>query len=216
MKKSVSAAAGVILTGIMLLLGIVLPNYGEKTYTVNEQVMVGNEGGCPVKATGSEGIKPGGYIDADVTRIVDGDTVIAEYKGEEYRVRLLCIDTPETVMKGIEKQPYGEEAAKKLKKLALGKKTRLIFEKDVRDRYERLLAYVISDKTCVNALMVSEGLARVETVSPNVLYKDYFCGLQEKAVSNKKGIWSLPEDERPFIKDDYGNYIPRFEKEEAA
>jgi hypothetical protein len=59
-------------------------------------------------------------------------------------------------------------------------------------------------------------VARVEIVSPNVQHKDYFYGLQEKAILNKIGIWSLPEDERPFIEDDNGNYIPRFETEDAA
>lgn len=171
----------------------------------------------PIKPTDIEGIVPGGTITARVKRAVDGDTLVAVYKNKDYRVRLLCIDTPESVMTGVKVQAYGKEASEKLKELVQGKDVRLVFEKDTDDRYDRLLAYVIlDDGSCVNSILVSEGYARVEFVKPNTVNKEYFTGLMEYAISQGRGSWSLPEDERPFVKDKDGGYYPRYYDEEKA
>lgn len=166
---------------------------------------------CPVKVIDTEGIVPGGFIIAEVVRITDGDTFRAAYKEKEYRVRLLCIDTPESVKENVAEQPYGKQAADKLEEMVLGKKVTLVFEKDIEDDYGRLLAYVLLENgTCVNAFMIAEGFARVNAVKPNIINRDYFNELQEKAIKELKGLWSLPEVERPFVKNKNGVYIPRF------
>ncbi|HEX2946029.1 MAG TPA: thermonuclease family protein [Clostridia bacterium] len=171
----------------------------------------------PIKVTDTEGIVPHGTITAHIKRIVDGDTLVAVYKNKDYRVRLLCIDTPESVKTGVKAQPYGKEASEKLKALVLDKEVSLVFEKDTDDRYDRLLAYLLlEDGTCVNALMVSEGYARVEFVKPNTVNREYFEGLMEEAISRGRGLWSLPEDEVPFVKDKDGDYYPRYYDEEKA
>jgi|GEM_PF-3054888 len=171
----------------------------------------------PIRTTDIEGIVPGGTISAHVKRVVDGDTLVAVYKNKDYRVRLLCIDTPESVKTGVKVQVYGKEASEKLKKLVLDKDVKLVFEKDTDDRYDRLLAYLIlEDGSCVNSILVAEGYARVEFVKPNTVNKEYFMDLMEKAISQGRGLWSLPEDERPFVKDKDGNYYPRYYDEEKA
>ncbi len=171
----------------------------------------------PIKVTQLEGMVPGGHIKAVVKRVVDGDTIRAEYRGEEYRVRLLCIDTPESVKNGMKEQPFGKQAAEKLEEMIQGKEVRLLFEKGLWDNYDRLLAYVIlEDGTCVNEIMVSEGFARVNSVKPNIVHRDYFNSLQAKAIEEGKGLWSLPEEERPFVKKDGNYYIPRYYEDEAA
>ncbi len=170
----------------------------------------------PIKVSDAEGIVAGGYIHVKVTRIVDGDTIKAKYESKEYKVRLLCIDTPETVKEGLPVQPYGKQASEKLSGILLNKQVTLAFEKDLYDKYDRLLAYVIlKDGTCVNAFMIEQGYARVEAVKPNTVYRDYFEGLQEEAIRNKRGLWSLPIDKRPFVKKDEGYYVPRFYDEAA-
>lgn len=170
----------------------------------------------PIKIPENEGIEPDGYIRARVTKVTDGDTIRVEYEGKEYRVRLLDKDTPETVKAGVPAQPYGKKASDKLKEMLLEKEITLVFEKDIDDRYDRLLAYVfLEDGTCVNAFMVKEGYARVEVVKPNTAYKDYFTKLQENAIREKRGLWSLPEKDRPFILNKSGIYIPRYYKEAA-
>jgi micrococcal nuclease len=172
---------------------------------------------CPIKIPDTEGIAPNSYIEAAVSKVVDGDTIKVEYKGETYKVRLLCIDTPETVKSGVDEQPYGKEASNKLKELIDGKKVKLVFEKDTDDNYGRLLAYVmLDDGTCVNALMIAQGCGVVMIVSPNKNYKDYLNGLMQEAIDNKRGLWSLPEDERPFVLNDKGNYKARYIQKDAA
>ncbi len=171
----------------------------------------------PIKPTDIEGIVPGGTISAHVKRVVDGDTLVAAYKNKDYRIRLLCIDTPESVKTGVKVQAYGKEAFKKLKELVQDKEVKLVFEKDTDDRYDRLLAYVIlNDGSCVNSVLVEEGYAIVDFVKPNTVNKEYFTDLMENAISRGRGMWSLPEDGRPFVKDRDGSYHPRYYDEEKA
>lgn len=212
MRKKAPVPVGIVIVVVILALFYLLQSQGEKAGS-GETSSAGTAKAAqsPIEIPGIEGIIPDGCIRVIVTRIVDGDTVEVEYKGKEYKVRLLCIDTPETVKKGVAVQPYGKQASTRLKKMLLNKKVTLVFEKDAYDNYERLLAYVIlGDGTCVNAYMVEQGYARVDTVRPNTVHRDYFEGLQEDAIRHKKGLWSLPTDKRPFVKNDKGYYIPRF------
>lgn len=233
MKKLFSVAAGVILVAAVLLYSnIAQPGTNEQTVAnipieqtnsnisteqSDEDIPAVKPSVSPIRVTDQEGIVPGGTIKVEVERIVDGDTFRALYQGEQYKVRLLCIDTPESVKENVQEQPYGKKATERLKELIDGKNVQMVFEKEVRDRYDRLLAYVLlEDGVCVNALMVSEGYARVNTVKPNTVHKDYFIGLMEEAIGEKIGLWSLRPEERPFVKNDKGNYVPRIYEEEAA
>lgn len=184
----------------------------------NDNTGVNEEAGeSPIRVTELEGLVPGGYIKAVVKRVVDGDTVRAEYEGEEYRVRLLCVDTPESVKENVKEQPFGKQASERLEQLVLGKEVRLLFEKDLWDNYDRLLAYVIlEDGACANVILITEGLARVNSVKPNTVHRDYFNTLQTRAIEEGRGLWSLPEEERPFVKKDDNYYVPRYYEDEAA
>jgi len=231
MKKLVPTIAGAFITAVILIMSVNSPDSGESavpgantytytyTYTseTNENSTVDEAADCPIKVTVKEGIQPGGSIHAKVKRVVDGDTLRALYKGEEYKIRLLCIDTPETVKVNVDEQPYGKIASEKLNEMVLDKEVTLIFEKDIEDKYDRLLAYVLlEDGTCVNAYLVENGFARVDIVKPNSVHKDYFDDLQDNAISEKRGLWSLPDDKRPFIKNDKGYYVPRYVDSDAA
>lgn len=236
MKKKISMVAGAIITAVILFAYVAAPDLFKQMVPEGGSIPgsgsvlgSGTEAGKnayvsegPIKATGTEGIAPGGFVYAKVTRIVDGDTLEAEfangeYGNEEYKVRLLCIDTPETVKSGVDEQPYGKLATEKLTEMVLDKEVVLIFEKDIDDRYDRLLAYVMLEEgTCVNAALVEQGYARVDIVRPNNIHKDYFYELQDKAIKEKKGLWSLPSKRRPFIKNDKGYYVPRYIENDAA
>lgn len=237
MKKIISMTAGVIITGVILLISVAAPDSVKQILSSGGSVPVlqsgfieqpdsaaqaalGKNAGAsdsPIKASDTEDITPGGFVNAKVTRIIDGDTLEVEYKNEEYKVRLLCIDTPETVKKGVDVQPYGRQATEELIKMVLNKEVKLIFEKDIKDNYNRLLAYILlNNGTCVNAALVEQGLARVEIVRPNNMYKDYFNELQDNAIKVKIGLWSLPDKKRPFIRNDKGYYVPRYIDDDAA
>lgn len=164
-----------------------------------------------------EGLAPGKFVNAYVKLVVDGDTIKVTYKKEEYNVRLLCIDTPESVKQGVDIQPFGKEASKATEKLVSGKPVKLVFDKGLRDKYGRLLAYVfLENGEFLNALLVRNGFARVEIVAPNSMYKAYFHKLQESAIDDKTGFWRLPASQQPFVVNENGEYVPRYWKTEKA
>lgn len=193
---------------LALLSGWALNNDGSPNENVYSKIM-----GVPglIARNTEEGLIPNGYVQVYVDRAVDGDTLAVIYQGDSLRVRLLDIDTPESVKQGVSVQPYAKEASNFTRKLVQGEKVKLIFEEGLKDKYGRLLAHVfLKDATYLNALLVRNGYARAEIISPNIVLKDYFLNLQEKAIKNKAGLWSLPQDEQPFVKNEYGEYVPRF------
>lgn len=124
-----------------------------------------------------------------VERVVDGDTF--EIAGTE-RVRLIGVDTPETVKPGTSPQPYGKEASEFTKKMLEGKHVELVFDVQERDQYGRLLAYVyFEDGTFFNELLVREGYAKVYTVPPNVAHLETLLDAQRYAMDNELGLWGM-------------------------
>jgi len=84
-----------------------------------------------------------------VKRVIDGDTILLT-NGE--RVLLIGVDTPETVHPNKPVEYFGKEASAFTKKMVEGKKVKLEFDWDRRDKYDRLLAYVyLLDGTFLNA-----------------------------------------------------------------
>jgi micrococcal nuclease len=132
-------------------------------------------------------------IPAVVLEVIDGDTLKVEVNGKQETVRLLLIDTPESVHPTKPVQPFGVEASDYVKKL-LPKGTEVKLELDVRerDKYGRLLAYVWVEGKMVNELLLEQGYARVAYVfEPNTKYVDEFRAIQEKARKKELRIWSL-------------------------
>jgi micrococcal nuclease len=132
-------------------------------------------------------------IPAVVLEVIDGDTLKVEVNGKKETVRLLLIDTPESVHPTKPVQPFGVEASHYVKKL-LPKGTEVELELDVRerDKYGRLLAYVWVNGKMVNELLLEQGYARVAYVfEPNTKYVDEFRAIQEKARKKELRIWSL-------------------------
>ena len=81
---------------------------------------------------------------ATVERVVDGDTIVVELQGQRERVRLLGIDTPESVAEDRPDQCYGAEAGAYLTDLLpVGTDVALVRDVEPRDQYDRLLAYVV-------------------------------------------------------------------------
>lgn len=126
-----------------------------------------------------------------VTKVIDGDTI--EVEGG-IRVRLIGIDTPETVDPRRPVGCFGKEASNELKKL-LNRKG-VFLEKDVSetDKYGRLLRYVYlplgaNQMLFVNDYMVREGFALVLTYPPDVKYNEQFRQAEREAREEKRGLW---------------------------
>lgn len=147
-------------------------------------------------------ITSGCSVETDVTgdeatfiRVVDGDTLIAEIDGKEEYVRLLLVDTPETKHPSKDVQPFGEEASLLMEDTFEKNETiGLEFGTEKRDKYDRILAYLYNaDDVMFNELLLEEGLARVAFVyPPNDKYVDDFYEIEEQAMNDHKGIWSIP------------------------
>lgn len=125
---------------------------------------------------------------AHVLRVYDGDTVLAAvygFPGHE-RVRLIGIDCPE-VTKG---EPFADRAREFTAELVLPGPVHLEFDRELRDGYGRLLAYVwLADGRMVNAELIRANLARPLAVSPNVKYRTLFEDLAARARATKGGVW---------------------------
>ncbi|TFJ93163.1 nuclease [Lentibacillus salicampi] len=138
-----------------------------------------------------ENKKQNGDATATVTRVVDGDTIEINLNGKTEDVRLLLVDTPETVHPSEPVQPYGPEASQFAKNKLSGKKVRIEYDGPKRDKYDRLLSYLWVDGKNFNKMLLRQGLARYAYVfDPPYTHSDTFMKAQNKAKSEGKGIWS--------------------------
>lgn len=135
---------------------------------------------------------PSQTLAATVVRVVDGDTVVVSIKGRRETVRLIGVDTPETVHPTVGVEPFGPEASAFTKSLLPpGTEARLEFDVQERDRYGRLLAYVyLPDGRMVNAEILRAGMGQLLTVTPNVKHVDLFVRLQREAREAGRGLWA--------------------------
>jgi micrococcal nuclease len=136
-----------------------------------------------------------------VERVVDGDTLVVRVSGRRERVRLIGIDTPESVKPNTPVQCFAVAASNRAKAmLPAGAAVRLVGDVEQRDRYKRLLAYVYRqrDNLFVNLALVREGYAVPYTFPPNVAHTDDFVAAARDARDAGLGLWSAcGPDQRP-------------------
>jgi micrococcal nuclease len=129
--------------------------------------------------------------DGVVTRVVDGDTIVIQIDGIEEKVRLIGVDTPESVHPDESRNvEYGKIASDYTEQMLLNREVEIELDVGERDRYGRILAYVYLDGKMFNELLLAEGHAKVSTVPPNVKYADRFVAIQNQARESKKGVWA--------------------------
>ena len=125
-----------------------------------------------------------------VTRVIDGDTIVVEGVGT---VRLIGVDTPETVDPRRPVGYFGKEASDFTKQLATGKRVRLEFDQDRIDRYGRTLAYVYlqPENLLLNAEIIRQGYGFAYTRFPFRMM-DEFRALEREAREAARGLWASP------------------------
>jgi micrococcal nuclease len=126
---------------------------------------------------------------AEVVRAIDGDTLEVEIGGERQDLRLIGIDTPETVKPGTPVQCFGPRASSFTHRLLDGRRVRYRIGVEPRDVYGRLLAYVVLDGRSVEAMLLRRGLARTLTIPPNDRLAPLFGGLERRAARSGRGLW---------------------------
>jgi micrococcal nuclease len=129
-----------------------------------------------------------------VTRVIDGDTIEVSYRGRDLDVRLIGVDTPETVAPGRPVECGGPAASAFTKARLDGRRVELEFDVERLDRYGRTLAYVWVDGRLFNRTLVARGYARVATYPPDVAHVDAFLAAERHARAANLGLWSACSD----------------------
>jgi|TARA_B110000914_G_C15459814_1_gene445257 endonuclease YncB( thermonuclease family) len=134
-----------------------------------------------------------GDFNAQVVRIVDGDTIqVIDSNGIKFKIRLLGIDTPEL------KQRFGYESSLSLKKIIDGKSVIIISKTEKNKpytlgRYKRIIGKIILNGKDINLEMVQKGMAwhyKKYIKSQNVEDRQSYNNAEQDARLNKIGLWS--------------------------
>ena len=131
------------------------------------------------------------------SKCVDGDTIKVLIKNKEYTVRMLAIDTPESVHPKKRKEYYGKEAGDyTCDKVKNANKLELEYDdkSDKKDKYNRILAYVFVDGYLLEDLLVTNGYAEVAYLYDDYKYADLL--KDKESVAKVKGIGIWNEEER--------------------
>lgn len=131
-------------------------------------------------------------IPVTLSRVVDGDSVNVYHNGEELKLRLLLMDTPESVHPNKPVEPYAIEASNRMKELVAQGNLSIEYDTgDQTDHYGRHLVYLYSGDTNLNGQMIEEGYARVGYIYEQQRHLDTFYGQQQYAKDNNLRIWSM-------------------------
>ncbi|HEX2239890.1 MAG TPA: thermonuclease family protein [Actinomycetota bacterium] len=147
--------------------------------------------------------EPAGFETAIVREVIDGDTLTVELvavtdgpgagatqAGDRYDVRLLGIDTPESVDPSSEVECFGPEAAAATDALLAGSEIVMVRDTEDVDRYGRLLRYVYFGSEMANARLLVNGYARTLIYEPNLRHASMFEELENRARSSGRGLWA--------------------------
>jgi micrococcal nuclease len=141
------------------------------------------------RSSGTQG--PAGL--ATVVEVIDGDTLVVDIAGADEHVRLIGIDTPETVAPDRPDECFGAEASQRLADLAPpGTALRLERDVEARDQYDRLLAYVYRarDGMFLNLAQVTGGFAEPLAYPPNTAHRADFERAARRARVAGAGLWA--------------------------
>jgi micrococcal nuclease len=146
--------------------------------------------------------EPAGYEEGVVVRAIDGDTIEVRITarvpgpgagttkvGQIVGVRLLGIDTPESVDPNSPVECFGQEASAATEVLLEGRTVRLVKDVEDEDSFGRQLRYVYIGHEMVNARLVVNGYASTLTYPPNVRHAALFSHLQRDARTRQRGLW---------------------------
>ena len=126
-----------------------------------------------------------------VTHVVDGDTIQVKIDGQDYRLRYIGINTPETRPPA---EYFGLEAAEKNRALVDGKTVTLVKDVSETDKYGRLLRYVVvgdfESGVFVNYELVRQGYANAGTYPPDVACEAAFRQAEGMARGEQLGLWA--------------------------
>lgn len=172
LKKRLTAGITILVLTLIAYIGnVLIPPKDSKSHTV------------PSESTT--------YV---VTRVVDGDTIVVRGPQGEDRVRLLGVDTPETVHPQQPVECFGKEASAYTTNTLTG--INVLLETDpsqgIRDQHDRLLAYVFIQDTGIlfNQQLIEDGYAYEYTYDTPYKYQRDFKQAEWNAKTQEQGLWA--------------------------
>lgn len=145
-------------------------------------------------------LKAVNLVKVKVLRVVDGDTFKCMIDGKEQTVRLIGVDTPESVNPNKEKNTVeGKIASEYTKRYLEDRDVELEYDIQKTDKYGRVLAYVWNGDTLFNFKLIRDGIAKPMTIAPNVKYSKIIRNLEKKAVENNKGFFNKDYKEKDIL-----------------
>ena len=132
-----------------------------------------------------------GPVTARVERAVDGDTLVVRYQGESHTVRLIGVDTPESVHPTEPVEHFGAEAPAFTRARLDGKTVELVIDPagDTVDVYGRLLRLVYLDGENFNATLIREGCGHALR-GFDYSMRPEFIALETQARIQRRGLWA--------------------------
>lgn len=126
-----------------------------------------------------------------VSEVIDGDTIEVTWSaaGRTEVVRLLGVDTPETVDPDRPPECFGAEASRFTRRRLLGRQVQLRFDRERRDHYGRLLAFVELDGRRFNDELLRRGYARLLVIPPNGAHGRHLLDEELAARAGGEGLW---------------------------
>ena len=128
------------------------------------------------------------FIECSVVRVKDGDTIVVELDGEEITVRMIGVNTPESVHPDADKNTNEGTLASDFTKnyLTSGMQVYLEYDEDMYDKYDRTLAYVwLSNEVDTDnfedfcqynygAILLQNTYCEAVYYAPNGKYKEWY------------------------------------------
>lgn len=133
-----------------------------------------------------------GRVHGSIISVADGDTVVVRFPTGSETIRLIGVDTPETVHPTKPVECFGPEASARTKHLLpKGTKVYVMRDAEARDRFQRLLAYVYRsvDNLFVNMDLVAGGWGTPLSIAPNNAYETDFAAAAYSAQQSRLGLW---------------------------
>lgn len=136
-------------------------------------------------------------LTATVVNVVDGDTLEVVRAGARDTVRLLGVDTPETVHPDRPVECHGPEAAAFTRSRLEGRRVRLELDVVRRDPFGRLLAFVVVDGQRFNDELLRRGHARLLVIPPNGRHGRALLAAEMEALDARRGLWGACAADAP-------------------
>jgi micrococcal nuclease len=193
-----------ILAGLLIVTGVLLVSCGgsgssPSSATKSTLGTTSSGGAQPASVSADSGLTPKGQTvsGVEVTRVVDGDTLHVRLDGDDVTVRMIGMNTPETVKENTPVECYGPEASDYAKKTLSGQTVTLEFDESQgrTDQYGRTLAYIWLEVpggalSLVNLDEIEQGLARERQYGPTpYAWKSTFKAAASAAREAQTGLW---------------------------